>query len=396
MPHFVSRDTSLNSQQKILYCEILNLSGRTGYCHATTDELCEAIGVLKETSRHIKYQISELKKKGLIQVENIGNERRIFPLRTLKKCLGAEIHTLKEFKGAEIRTPDPILKKCLGAEIHTQGCEKQHPRGAKNSTLPCIPISVKEEEKKIKEEVVQSAAARQPNTTLFFTTSFFERDPAKEEISLEVRSQLIETYGRDTVTKFEANALKAMIKSSEEGHANGKFYQRGLEEITRDFCEQEQKRKAARSELAAKKDEPIKVSLEDLVEIRKKKLLNDKFLSKFVTVDASGFFVKESKLSTQEYTSLTKTGMAFDDKGLIGVNSYDENFDRLERELRKIAGGGDVRGVNQTGRTAEPRRPKFFNTTALDASEYTKQGNHTNQACQLNSGQLRGLECDCL
>lgn len=154
MPHFVSRDTSLTFQQKIIYCEILNLSQRTGYCYAITDEICEAVGVPKENSRNIKHQIGELKKKGLFRIEYVGNERRIFPLRNLKERMDDKNHTLRDDK-------NHTLKERMGDKNHTQGCYFSHPRGDKNHTLPCTPISVKEERKKREEE--EPVCATPPN-----------------------------------------------------------------------------------------------------------------------------------------------------------------------------------------------------------------------------------------
>jgi len=160
----------------------------------------------------------------------------------------------------------------------------------------------------------------------------FEKKIDKETLTKEQRSALCETYGLEEVAKREANALAAKVKCREDGHANGKFYNRGFFEVVREYCETERKRKIARRELSQRKKDIKNLSLENIIDIRRNKVMSDVSLKGLVLVDSNGFFIKQNSLNFDDYQLLPVTGISFEseqfDEKLISIKNYISNISR--------------------------------------------------------------------
>lgn len=294
--------------------------------------------------------LAELEESGQIVRERIGKRFIIWTAETFSN----RIEWLEKFpikyigKKKILAYTDPKMAQILHTKILVKDPMYFYAPETKNRTVNrTVPPGEKalfNKENKLYEEVVYipkpKVKAKRVAPLRPMTTPLFKRNVDKETIPIEVRRQLVETYTLEKVDKFEANALKYMILSVAPGKRNFQFYERGLEAITREYCEQDQKITAHRKEVAEKKEELKKKvpSIEEKVQERRSQLKNNPFVLQYVyeSKDKTGFFLRENMFSREEYNSFSRQGMSYDDNNAETANSYKIKFENLEKELRYV------------------------------------------------------------
>lgn len=89
IPASVRRSGELLAEAKLLYGDILGLSGRDGYCWAKSEYFEELTGLSR---RQIFRALDQLEKQGLIRREGRGPERVIYPLLGVtQKALNTDV-----------------------------------------------------------------------------------------------------------------------------------------------------------------------------------------------------------------------------------------------------------------------------------------------------------------